>query len=101
MCSKQSNSCKGRSLGQVENARRHLCIPGHQTDPVELQKLQVIEKRLSRCTDARRVGDWKNVLREAEAAIASGADSCPQVKKCLKLLSFGEVLVTGKGNWLN
>lgn len=70
------------SLGQVENARKHLCFPGQQTDPVELQKLQVIEKHLSRCTDARRVGDWKSALREAEAAIASGADSCPQLLAC-------------------
>ncbi|KAL3503133.1 hypothetical protein ACH5RR_037582 [Cinchona calisaya] len=70
------------SLGQVENARRHLCFPGHQTDPVELQKLQIIEKRLGRCTDARRIGDWRSTLREAEAAVASGADVCPQLLAC-------------------
>ncbi|KAL3508757.1 hypothetical protein ACH5RR_028158 [Cinchona calisaya] len=70
------------SLGQVENARRHLCLPGHQTDPIELQKLQAVEKHLSRCTDARRVGDWKSTLTEAEAAIASGADVCPQLLAC-------------------
>ncbi|CAK9134130.1 unnamed protein product [Ilex paraguariensis] len=70
------------SLGQVENARRHLCFPGHQPDPVELQKLQAIEKHLSKCTDARRVGDWENALREDDAAIASGASTSPQLFAC-------------------
>lgn len=66
-------------LGQVENARRHLCFPGLQPDASELRKLEVVEKHLKKCTDARRVGDWKSVLREAESAIAAGADFSPQV----------------------
>jgi hypothetical protein len=67
-------------LGQVENARRHLCIPGVQLDPAELQKLQAVEKHLNKCTDARRINDWKSALREANAAIAAGADFSPQVE---------------------
>lgn len=70
------------SLGQVDNARRHLYIPGHQPDPKEVQKLQVVEKHLSKCTDSRRVRDWAGVLRESEAAISSGADSCTQLFAC-------------------
>ncbi|KAL2472788.1 TPR repeat-containing thioredoxin TTL1 [Forsythia ovata] len=70
------------SLGQVENARKHLCFPGHQPDPVELLKLQTVEKHLSRCTDARSVGDWRSTLREVDAAIASGADASPQLCAC-------------------
>ncbi|XAR56475.1 hypothetical protein NMG60_11036981 [Bertholletia excelsa] len=42
-------------LGQVENARRHLCFPGYQPDANELQKLQAVEMHLSKCTDARRI----------------------------------------------
>ncbi|KAI3716221.1 hypothetical protein L6452_23407 [Arctium lappa] len=70
------------SLGQVENARKHLCFPGHQLDPNELRKLQAVEKHLSKCTDLRRVRDWSGVLRESDAAIASGADACSQLFAC-------------------
>ncbi|PWA84673.1 Tetratricopeptide-like helical [Artemisia annua] len=70
------------SLGQVESARKHLYFPGYQPDPKEVQKLQVVEKRLSKCTDSRRVRDWSGVLRESEAAILSGADACPQLFAC-------------------
>lgn len=44
-----------------------------------MQKLQLVEKHLSKCSDARRVGDWRSVLREADAAIVSGADASLQV----------------------
>ncbi|PRQ31054.1 putative 43kDa postsynaptic protein [Rosa chinensis] len=69
-------------LGQVENARRHLCLPGLQPDAAELRKLEVVEKHLKKCTDARRVGDWKSVLRENDSAIAAGADFSPQLSMC-------------------
>ncbi|XP_010279112.1 PREDICTED: TPR repeat-containing thioredoxin TTL1-like [Nelumbo nucifera] len=69
-------------LGQVENARKHLCFPGQQPDPVELQKLQAVERHLNKCADARKVGDWKSALREGDAAIAAGADSSPQLFAC-------------------
>ncbi|XP_068654065.1 TPR repeat-containing thioredoxin TTL1-like [Aristolochia californica] len=65
-------------LGQVENARKHL-FSAQIPDTSELQKLQIVEKHLSRCTDARKIGDWKSVLREGDAAIAAGADSSPQL----------------------
>lgn len=81
-----SNTYCRFSLGQVENARRHICFTGIQPDPIELQKLQAVEKHLSKCTSARRIGDWKIVLREADAAIASGADASPQVTKSRNLL---------------
>lgn len=70
------------SLGQVENARRHLCFPGHKTDPIELQKVQAVERHLSKCTDARKVREWSSALKEVDNAIDSGADSCPQLLAC-------------------
>ncbi|CAA2998560.1 TPR repeat-containing thioredoxin TTL1-like [Olea europaea subsp. europaea] len=70
------------SLGKVENARNHICFPGHQPDPIELQKLQAVETHLRKCADARRVGDWRSTLREVNAAIASGADMSPQLCAC-------------------
>lgn len=69
-------------LGQVENARCHLCISGQQPDQAELQKLRCLEKHLNRCGDARKIGDWKSALRECNAAISAGADSCPQLIAC-------------------
>ncbi|KAH7544038.1 hypothetical protein JRO89_XS15G0090300 [Xanthoceras sorbifolium] len=69
-------------LGQVEKARGHLCLPGLQPDPADLQKLQAVEKHLSKCTEARKASDWKSALREADAAIAAGADFSPQLFMC-------------------
>ncbi|KAL5565071.1 hypothetical protein UlMin_028235 [Ulmus minor] len=69
-------------LGQVDKARRHLSSLGLQQDSAESQKLQALEKHLNKCTDAHRVGDWKSVLRESDAAIAAGADYCPQLSMC-------------------
>ncbi|KAI3675025.1 hypothetical protein L1987_84606 [Smallanthus sonchifolius] len=70
------------SLGQVENARRHLYFKEFQPDPNEAQKLQLVDKHLNKCTDSRRVRDWGNVLKEADAAISSGADACAQLFAC-------------------
>lgn len=69
-------------LGQVENARKHLYTPGVQPDQAELQKLQEVEKHLSKCGNARRINDWKSALREGDAAIAAGADFSPQLFMC-------------------
>ncbi|XVF16877.1 hypothetical protein REPUB_Repub10bG0069100 [Reevesia pubescens] len=69
-------------LGLLDNARHHLCFPGQQTDPAELQKLQLLENHITRCADARKIGDWKGALRETVAAIAVGADSSPQLIAC-------------------
>ncbi|XP_021287915.1 TPR repeat-containing thioredoxin TTL1 [Herrania umbratica] len=69
-------------VGQVENARKHLCFPGQPQDPTELQKLQAVEKHISKCTDARRIRDWKSALRESDAAIATGADFSPELLMC-------------------
>ncbi|GFZ07549.1 tetratricopetide-repeat thioredoxin-like 1 [Actinidia rufa] len=69
-------------LGQVENARRHFCLPGYQVDGNELQKWQAVEMHLSKCTDARKIGDWRTALREVDAAIVAGADASPQLHSC-------------------
>ncbi|XP_059661430.1 TPR repeat-containing thioredoxin TTL1 [Cornus florida] len=69
-------------LGQVENARRHLCLPGHLPDENELHKLQAVEMHISKCTNARKIGDWRSVLREGDAAIYAGADASPQLHAC-------------------
>uniref|UniRef100_A0A0E0L6D7 Thioredoxin domain-containing protein n=1 Tax=Oryza punctata TaxID=4537 RepID=A0A0E0L6D7_ORYPU len=64
-------------FGMVERARKHFMLAGqvNQSDPAEFQRLQEVERHLGRCMDARKTGDWKSALREADAAIANGADS--------------------------
>ncbi|PSS05653.1 TPR repeat-containing thioredoxin like [Actinidia chinensis var. chinensis] len=69
-------------LGQVENARHHICFNGQPPDKAELQKLLLLEKHLNRCADARKIGDWKSALRECDAAMVAGAESSPQIKAC-------------------
>lgn len=54
-----------------------------------------MEKHLGRCGELRQIGDWKSALREADAAIAAGADSCPLVK-IPTLLALNFLLVEGK-----
>lgn len=66
-------------LGQVESVKHHLFFPGQHPDPAELHKLQLSEKHLNRCADSRKIGDWKGVVRETDAAMAIGVDSSPQV----------------------
>lgn len=70
----------GCRLGQADSARKHLCFLGKPSDPMELQKLEAVEKHMSKCADARRLGDWKAALMEVDAAIVSGADFSPQVR---------------------
>ncbi|XWS33044.1 hypothetical protein CRYUN_Cryun22dG0043900 [Craigia yunnanensis] len=59
-----------------------LFILGQHSDSAELQKLRLLENHINRCVDARKIGDWKSVLRETDAAIAVGADSSPQLIAC-------------------
>ncbi|MCL7041253.1 hypothetical protein MKW94_022540, partial [Papaver nudicaule] len=70
-------------FGQVENARTHLTFQGQQlADPSQLQKLQEVERHLTKCANARKIGDWKSALREGDAAIAAGVDSSHQLFAC-------------------
>lgn len=47
---------------------------------MELRKLEAVERHMSKCADARKVGDWKASLMEVDAAIVSGADFSPHVR---------------------
>ncbi|CAF2057029.1 unnamed protein product [Brassica napus] len=69
-------------LGQVDSARKHLCLFGKPSDPMELRKLEAVENHMSKCADARKLGDWKAALMEADAAIVSGADFSSQLGMC-------------------
>ncbi|TVU16974.1 hypothetical protein EJB05_32979, partial [Eragrostis curvula] len=62
-------------LGHFADARTQISLAHFQSD-LELHKLETVEKNFGRCLDARKVGNWKSALRECDAAIAGGADSC-------------------------
>ncbi|MCD7448890.1 hypothetical protein HAX54_046984 [Datura stramonium] len=51
-------------------------------DQPELLKLQAVEKHISKCAGARRLGDWTSTLKEAEAATVPGAVASPQLFAC-------------------
>ena len=65
-------------LGLIESAKRHLAVTC-QADAKEMQNLQIVERHISKCIEARKMGNWRSILSESNAAIAAGADSAPQV----------------------
>ncbi|KAL1202434.1 TPR repeat-containing thioredoxin TTL2 [Cardamine amara subsp. amara] len=85
-------------LGQVDNAGIHLYSVKEPSDPIVVKTLQLVDKHLNKCTNARRRGDWNIVLTEVSAAMASGADSSPQLAMCkvealLKLLRLDDAQI--------
>ena len=54
---------------------------GEPSDPTVVKVLQQVDRHLNKCADARRRGLWNVVLTQASAAMESGADMSPQVKK--------------------
>ncbi|XP_015089693.1 inactive TPR repeat-containing thioredoxin TTL3-like [Solanum pennellii] len=70
------------SLGQVENARKCLFSLDQIPDEAELHKLETVENHINKCTEARRLGDWTSVLKEAEAATSRGAEASAQLFAC-------------------
>lgn len=79
-------------LGQVENAKKHLFLSSRQPDPVEVHKMEQVERYLERCAESRKIGDWKSALRESDAAIAAGADSSPLVCAFLLIICLVHVV---------
>lgn len=67
-------------LGETDKALYHYKLAGSEADPEEMAKVKKIQFHLNKCTEARRIGDWNNLIKEASYAISSGADSAPQVR---------------------
>ncbi|XP_004500618.1 inactive TPR repeat-containing thioredoxin TTL3 [Cicer arietinum] len=60
---------------------------------------QALQIHLNRCSEARKVNDWKIILKETQSAISLGADSSPKVyalqtEALLKLLRHQEAYAT-------
>ncbi|KAH1110777.1 hypothetical protein GLYMA_04G103400v4 [Glycine max] len=85
-------------LGEAEKA-----LNCNETSPcvdsVLAFQAQALQNHLSKCTEARKVKDWKVILKESQAAISLGADSAPLVyclhtEALLKLLRHQEAHAT-------
>ncbi|KAG5045517.1 hypothetical protein AAZX31_06G099900 [Glycine max] len=85
-------------LGEAEKAlncnETSSCV-----DSVLAFQAQALQNHLSKCTEARKVKDWKVILNETQAAISLGADSAPLVyslhtEALLKLLRHQEAHAT-------
>ncbi|KAK7358964.1 hypothetical protein VNO77_00907 [Canavalia gladiata] len=66
-------------LGETDKSLYHFKRAGAEADPDEMAKVNKIQFHLRKCTEARRLGDWNTLIKEANYAISSGADSAPQI----------------------
>jgi hypothetical protein len=65
----------------IDKARWHFTKAEHlqHPDPKGWRKLQEVDIHVGRGIAVRKIRDWKSAVREADAAIAAGADSAPLV----------------------
>ncbi|XP_061345954.1 TPR repeat-containing thioredoxin TTL1-like [Gastrolobium bilobum] len=85
-------------LGEAEKALNCLQTTPY-VDSVQAFQAQALQNHLNKCTEARKVNDWKAILNETQSAISLGADSAPQVyalrtEALLKLLRRQEASAT-------
>ncbi|WCJ44489.1 TPR repeat-containing thioredoxin TTL1 [Euphorbia peplus] len=66
-------------LGEAEKALHHYKQSGLYAKPEDIAQTQILHKHLSKCNGARKSQEWNTMLKEADLAISSGADSSPQV----------------------
>ena len=57
-------------------------------DSILAFQAQALQNHLSRCTKARKVKDWKVILKESQATISLGVDSAPLVSFLGLTVSF-------------
>ncbi|XP_039118428.1 LOW QUALITY PROTEIN: TPR repeat-containing thioredoxin TTL4-like [Dioscorea cayenensis subsp. rotundata] len=66
-------------LGEAEKAIRYYKLAKGETKANDISQGQALQSHLNKCNEAHRLKDWHTVLKEAEAAVNSGADAAPQV----------------------
>lgn len=64
----------------MEDSKKHFKLAGHHTERGDIQKMENIEKHVTKCLEAERALDWSTLIKESEAAVAAGADFAPQVQ---------------------
>ena len=63
----------------MDNSIYHVKHSGPEADQEDILKAKTVQTHLKRCTEAKRLRDWKTLIKETENTIASGADAAPQV----------------------
>ncbi|XP_030463340.2 inactive TPR repeat-containing thioredoxin TTL3 [Syzygium oleosum] len=66
-------------LGEAEKAMYHYKHAGPEADPEVIAKARVVQTHLNKCTEAQKLRDWNNLIKESGRAISAGADSAPQI----------------------
>lgn len=67
-------------LADAESAIYHYKHAGPEADSDDIAKAKTLQAHLIKCTEAKRLRDWKALLKETESTISAGADSAPQVR---------------------
>lgn len=75
-------------LGETEKAAHHFKQSGSEADPDYMTKVRRVQTHLNKCSEAKKLQDWNTLLKEAEFAIAAGADSAPLVCMLPLLVHF-------------
>ena len=63
----------------MENSIYHIKRSGPEADQEDILKAKTVQMHLNKCTEAKRLRDWNNLIKETKNTIASGADAATQV----------------------
>nr|DAD40316.1 TPA_asm: hypothetical protein HUJ06_014639 [Nelumbo nucifera] len=66
-------------LGDPEKSLYHYKHSGPEANSNEITQVQALRTQLDKCTEARKLKEWKMLLKETECTLSCGADSAPQV----------------------
>ncbi|KAL5703956.1 hypothetical protein ACHQM5_022445 [Ranunculus cassubicifolius] len=66
-------------LGEGEKGLYHFKKSGFEANSLEISKAQVLEAHVNKCTEAKIVQNWNELLKESKRAILLGADSSPLI----------------------
>ncbi|XP_042392189.1 TPR repeat-containing thioredoxin TTL1-like [Zingiber officinale] len=66
-------------LGEAEKAIHHFKLAKREANSQDMAQAYRLQGHLSQSVEARKKRDWHSMLKEARAAVASGADADPQI----------------------
>ncbi|KAG0480008.1 hypothetical protein HPP92_010866 [Vanilla planifolia] len=66
-------------LGEPERATNHYKLAKNEASAKDLLQAKAMQVLIGKCSEARKLRDWNNLLKESQTAISAGADSAPQI----------------------
>nr|XP_043618019.1 inactive TPR repeat-containing thioredoxin TTL3-like [Erigeron canadensis] len=66
-------------FGEAEKALCHYKCSGEKAERHDIAKVHAIKAQLVTCLEARKIKDWKRLLKESQFVSSLGASSCLQV----------------------